>query len=74
MRPDLKNVGLLSSGSVFSSTPGRSEEQFFVSFWGGKDSISLYLFNLIFDFFAPLHFMCILFLQSARYHFKISLL
>ena len=38
-----------------------------------KRALILYLLNLIFEFFALLHFMCLLFLQCARHHFEFSL-
>ena len=37
-----------------------------------KRALILYLLNLIFEFFALLHFMCLLFLQCARRHFAFS--
>ena len=38
----------------------------FLSFWDGKDSINPNLLNLIFEFFAPLHFLCLHLLQRAH--------
>ena len=42
------------------------------SFWDGK--ITLIVIYLTFEFFAPLHFVLLLFLQCAHYHSEFSLL
>ena len=42
------------------------------SFWDGK--IALIIICLTFEFFAPLHFVFLLFLQCAHYHSEFSLL
>ena len=35
-------------------------KKIFLSFWDGKDSFNPYLINLILEFFAPLHLVCLL--------------
>ena len=47
-------------------------KKFFISSSDGKDGISPYLLNLIFEFFSPLHFMCILFLQCDATILKLA--
>ena len=58
-------------GLFFRVHPAGREKK--LSFWDGKESINPYLLNLIFEFFAPLHFVCF-HLQCAHNHYEFSLL
>ena len=50
---------------VFFSTPVQPEKK--ISFLDEKDSINTYLHNLIFEFFARFHFMCLVFLIVGQF-------
>ena len=55
-------------GPLFPEHPA-GQEFFFFSFWDGKKSIDPYLLNLIFEFFALLHFFCFLLQQCTHCHY-----
>ena len=46
----------------------------FFSYLDGENTVNTYLLNLIFELFTLLHFMCLVLLECACYHFEFSLL